>query len=221
MSVELFTISGSPFAWRVQLALEYKGVPYEARVLQVSKNEHRSPEYLAINPRGRVPALRDGELVVCDSLAILAYLERKHPTPPLFGATPAETARVWQTLLETVAAFDRLGDDYTVPIYYGRTVEEAAKIRAAVPALKTELASLDETLRWRTWLVGNAITAADLALYPMAKSLERATGKSAAAPFGLGFVPVADRYRNVARWMQRIEALPGYDRTYPPHWRTA
>ena len=106
-----------------------------------------------------------------------------------------------------------------MPIYFGRAIEEAAKIRAAVPALRAELARLDATLRDRTWLVGNAITAADVVIYPMLKSVERAAGKPGADAFGLGLVPVADRYRSLARWMRRIEALPGYERTYPPHWR--
>jgi glutathione S-transferase len=72
MGIEIFAISGSPFAWRVQLALEVKGVPYVTRILERSKGEHRAPEYLAINPRGRVPTLRDGDTVVCESIAILA-----------------------------------------------------------------------------------------------------------------------------------------------------
>jgi hypothetical protein len=53
----------------------------------------------------------------------------------------------------------------------------------------------------------------------MIKGAERAAGKPGADAFGLGILPVAERHRSLARWMQRIEALPGYDRTYPPHWR--
>jgi glutathione S-transferase len=219
VAIEVFMISGSPFAWRVLLALELKGLAYETRVLQISKNEQKAPEFLAINPRGRVPALRDGDTVVCESLAILAYLDRKYPTPPLFGATPAEAARVWQTVLESAGDFDRLGEDYTLPLYFGRATEEAAKLRAAIPALRAELVRLDTTLRERTWLVGNRVSAADIAVYPMVKAVERASGKPAADAFGLGFLPVAGRYPALARWMQRIETIPGYDRTYPPHWR--
>ena len=49
-------MSGSPFAWRVMLALEYKGLTYESRRKDPSKREHKSDDYLAINPRGKVPA---------------------------------------------------------------------------------------------------------------------------------------------------------------------
>jgi glutathione S-transferase len=219
MAIEVFMISGSPFAWRVLLALEVKGVPYEARVLQISRDEHRTPEFLAINPRGRVPALRDGDTVVCESLAILAYIDRRYPAPALFGETPAEAARVWQSVLENASDLDRAVEDFVTPLYFGRAVEEAARIRGAVPRLRADLARLDGTLRDRTWLVGGRVSAADVALYPMVKSIERASGKAGAADFGLGFLPVADRHPALARWMQRVEALPGYDRTYPPHWR--
>jgi hypothetical protein len=58
-SVETYWISGSPFAWRVLLTAEVKGIPYEERLLQASKGELKAPDFLAINPLGRVPALRD------------------------------------------------------------------------------------------------------------------------------------------------------------------
>ena len=58
-SVEIYWISGSPFAWRVLLTAEVKGIPYEEKLLQASKGELKTPEFLAINPLGRVPALRD------------------------------------------------------------------------------------------------------------------------------------------------------------------
>ena len=70
MALEFYWGSGSPYSWRVLLALEYKGVPYESHVLQFSKQEHKSPQMLRMNPRGRVPVLRDADFVVYESLAI-------------------------------------------------------------------------------------------------------------------------------------------------------
>jgi glutathione S-transferase len=219
MAIELFTISGSPFGWRVQLALEVKGLGYETRILEVSKGENRTPAYLALNPKGQVPTLRDGDVVVYESLAILAYLERKYPSPALFGETPAEAALVWQTLCELESTFERLLEDYTVPLYFGRAEAEAPKVRAAIAPLRAALERVEGQLRDRTWLVGNRPSAVDVTLFPMVKSIERASGKPAAGAFGLGFVPVVDRHPALARWMARVEALPGYARTYPPHWR--
>ena len=93
MAIEVFWGSGSPFAWRVLLALEAKGLAYQSRLLEFSKGDSKTPEFLALNPRGQVPVLRDGGYVVYESIAILAYLERKYPEPPLFGATPKKPAR--------------------------------------------------------------------------------------------------------------------------------
>ena len=111
MAIEVFWGSGSPAAWRVLLALEYKRLPYVSHVLQFSKQEHKSPQLLALNPRGRVPVLRDGEYVCFESLAILYYLDLKYPQPPIFGRTPEEAGTImrvgalqdWPELLNTCA----------------------------------------------------------------------------------------------------------------------
>src|SRR5690349_18889389 len=115
MAIEIFWLSGSPFAWRVMLALEVKGLPYQSRLLQRSTGELRSPEFLALNPRGQVPVLRDGEVVVRESLAILAYLDRQYPEPPLFGRTAPEAAAIWQEVMEAAAYIDRF-DDFVLPL---------------------------------------------------------------------------------------------------------
>jgi glutathione S-transferase len=86
--VEIYWISGSPFSWRVLLTAEVKGIPYEGKLLEASKGEHKTLEFLAINPLGRVPAIRDGNFTLHESLAIMVYLDRKYPNPPLFGRTP-------------------------------------------------------------------------------------------------------------------------------------
>ena len=74
MALEFYWGSGSPYSWRVLLALEYKGVPYESHVLQFSKQEHKSPQMLRMNPRGRVPVLRDGDFVVSTSRSPACFI---------------------------------------------------------------------------------------------------------------------------------------------------
>lgn len=58
-----------------------------------------------------------------------------------------------------------------------------------------------------------------MAIYPFIKSLLRAASKAAAAPLELGLLPFDARYPRLAAWMERVEQIPGYERTYPPHWR--
>ena len=100
MAIELYWGSGSPFAWRVMLTLEVKKLAYESKLLEFSKGEHKTPAYLQLNPRGKVPTLKDGDFAVYESIAIMAYLDRKYPEPPLFGKTAEETGLIWQTISE-------------------------------------------------------------------------------------------------------------------------
>ena len=60
MALELYWGSGSPFAWRVMLSLEVKRLSYESKLLEFSKGEHKSAGFLKLNPRGKVPVLKDG-----------------------------------------------------------------------------------------------------------------------------------------------------------------
>src|SRR5438105_10248703 len=100
MAIDVYWGSGSPYAWRVLLALEYKRLPYLSHLLQFSKQEHKSPQMLALNPRGRVPVLKDGDYVCFESLAILYYLDLKYPQPPIFGRTPEEAGTIMRVICE-------------------------------------------------------------------------------------------------------------------------
>src|SRR5260370_8967851 len=94
MALTLYWGSGSPFSWRVLLALEHKRLPYESQLLHFDKQEHQSPHMLKLNPRGRVPVLKDGDYVVFESFAVLYYLDVKYPQSPIFAATPADPAGI-------------------------------------------------------------------------------------------------------------------------------
>jgi glutathione S-transferase len=219
--MEIYWGSGSPFAWRVLLALEIKKIPYASRLLEFSKRQHKAPEFLALNPRGKVPTIRDGDFVLWESLAILAYLDRKMPEPPLFGRTPEETGRVWKTISEVVNYLEPPGYKVAGPIFFNKAEESAEEIRAGIEPLHAELNLMEATLSRSPWLAGDQISAADIVAYPLVETVLRAAGKDAAGSFDLGLLPVAEIYPAIAAWRERIQALPGYERTYPPHWRDA
>jgi len=80
--MQLYGAPQSPFVRKVRIVLEEKGLPYAMK--------GPAPE---LHPLGKMPSLRDGELVVPDSSVICAYLEKKHPSPPLYPEEPAELAR--------------------------------------------------------------------------------------------------------------------------------
>jgi len=219
MAIEIYLVSGSPYAWRVLLALELKKLEYQTRFLQMSDGSLKAADYLQLNPRGKVPTLKDGEYVVYESLAILAYLDRKYPSAPIFGETPEQAGAIWRVVSEYTAYMDAAVEELILPIYFGRAEQAADSIRHAAKTLRTELARFEASLGESEWLAGDRISAADLTVFPAVQSILRAASKDAAKPFELGFLPLSDGYPRLAAWTKRIEALPGYDRTYPPHWR--
>ena len=219
MALELYWGSGSPFAWRVMLTLEVKGLDYESKLLEFSKGENKSPEYLKLNPRGKVPTLKDGAFVVYESLAIMTYLDRKYPTPPLFGNSPEETGQIWRLISECESYLVSAGDKVVRPIFFGKGLDKVDEIHQAAQTIRQELTTVDEQLAHSNWLVGKQISAADISVFPLVQLLLRAASKEAAQPLNLGLLPFGQTFPNIARWVERIEALPNYQRTYPPHWR--
>jgi glutathione S-transferase len=219
--IEIYWGSGSPYAWRALLALEIKKIPYTARLIEFSKGQHKAPEFLALNPRGRVPTIKDGDFVLWESLAILAYLDRKMPEPPLFGRTAEETGRIWRAISEATDYLEAVGDRIVSPIFFNKATERAEDIRKAIEPLHAELKRMENALSGSRWIAGDSLSAADIVAYPMLETLLRAASKESAKAFDLGLLPIDKTYPAIAAWRDRIMALPGYERTYPPHWRTA
>jgi glutathione S-transferase len=217
MTLQIFWGSGSPYAWRVLLAAELKRIPYESKLLEFSKGDLKTPEFLALNPRGKVPVIRDGDFVLAESMAILAYLDRKVPEPPLFGRNAEEAGRIAHATSE----FESYVRESLVQLIRWvfsdkpRT-QEIDDLRAKAA---TDLAGLDARLARGPWLVGDAISAADLAWFPWMRTIIRAGARAEARTRELGLLTFTTDYPNIAAWIARIEALPGYDRTFPPHWR--
>jgi maleylacetoacetate isomerase len=93
--VKLYTHFRSSAAFRVRIALNLKGLAYEPVFVSFAKGEHRQPAYAAINPQALVPALiLDDGTRLNQSLAIIEYLDEKHPRPPLLPADSTAKARV-------------------------------------------------------------------------------------------------------------------------------
>jgi glutathione S-transferase len=219
MALELYWGSGSPFAWRVMLTLEVKGLPYESKLLEFSKGENKTPAYLKLNPRGKVPTLKDDDFVIYESLAIMVYLDRKYPEPRLFGATVEETGLIWRMICECESYFVPAGGKVVRPMFFGKGLDKVDEIQQAAQTIRQELMTIDGHLAQSDWLVGERISAADIAVFPLIQLLLRAASKEAAHPFNLRLIPLSQTYSSIAKWVSRIEALPNYQRTYPPHWR--
>jgi glutathione S-transferase len=221
MAIEVYWGSGSPFAWRVLLALEYKRLPYVSHLLQFSRQEHQSPQMLALNPRGRVPVLKDGDYVCFESLAILYYLDLKYRQPPLFGRTPQEAGTIMRVICEYQAYIEPHLTRIVRAVFDGDADLAGDAITAAMHAVASEARTIEGRLSKSDWIVGESCSAVDLVIFPGIQLLRRALEKPQAVELSARFMPVEVNYPALGRWLARVAALPGYQRTYPPHWRTS
>ena len=92
--MRLYTYFRSSASFRVRIALNYKGLAYEAALVSLPKGEHQAAAYKSLNPQALVPALVDDGERLIQSLAILEYLEERYPAPALLPKDPLERAYV-------------------------------------------------------------------------------------------------------------------------------
>lgn len=219
MAIEVYWGSGSPYSWRVLLALEYKRLAYTGHQLQFSRQEHKSPQILALNFRGRVPILRDGDYVVFESLAVLYYLDLKYPDPPIFGHSPEEAGVIMRVICE----YQSYAEPQLKQIFEAlsqpnerKTDDSATEVMHRVAG---EARTIEQRLAHSDWVVGESFSAADMVIYPDIRLLLRFLQRPKAHELAARFLPLEVNYPAIARWLDRVAALPGHERTWPPHWR--
>jgi glutathione S-transferase len=215
MSLTLYYGSGSPYAWRVQLALEHKALPYDLKVLSFSAGDTRKPEFLALNPRHEVPVLVDGDFVLYESNAIVEYLDEAYPGrgAPLFPGDARQRALIRRMVLEVDHHFDKATDDVMTQAFWKKPEErEPEKIVSGRKAVVEEIGMVTRAMKG-DYLAG-PLSAADFTLYPLVAALWRAQMKLPDLDADGMMTP------QLRAWKGRIEALPFFDKTIPPHWRS-
>jgi glutathione S-transferase len=199
--MKLYTHALSPFSGKVRVALDEKGVPYEEESLPITRQAilEKPKAMLDANPRGQVPTLIAGDLVLYDSTVILEWLEERHPEPPLLPGGVDERARA--RLLEdegdwlmNTAVMQLLAQTYRLS---DPALADAAELAAARCALLAAFDRLEGGLAdGREFLVGERFGVADLSMsFPV----------SFAAFFG---VPPTGAHPRLAAWLGRISARP-------------
>jgi glutathione S-transferase len=203
----------------VALALEYKGLPYNSHLLQFDRQEHKSPQMLAMNFRGRLPVVRDNDYVVFESLAILYYLDRKYPDPPIFGRTPEESGVIMRVICEYQSYAEPPLKQILSALQqrHERKPDEAST--EAMHRVAGEARTIEQRLARSDWVVGESFSAADMMIYPDIRLLLRMLQRPQAHELAARFLPMEVNYPAIGRWLDRVAALPGHDRTWPPHWR--
>jgi glutathione S-transferase len=216
MALVFYHGHGSPYSWRVWLALEQLRVPYELKVLSFSAGDTRKPEFVALNPRHTVPTVVDDGYALWESEAILGYLDERFAAgaPVLYPGDARSRARIRRLSREAqeylnIPGVDRIVDEY---FWKGDAPPDAAKLAEARECVARELEYFAKELRG-DYLAGNTPTAADLVLYPMVAYVKRITARKPESKL-TELIPEA-----LAKWAARIEALPYFEKTFPPHWR--
>jgi glutathione S-transferase len=101
--IKLYDFLPCPFGQKVRIVLAEKNLSYELALVDITKGEHRRPEFLRLNPYGRVPVLVDEDTVVYDSTIINEYLDDEYPDPPVLPRIEFSSLRAHSRLFEDFA----------------------------------------------------------------------------------------------------------------------
>ena len=189
----LFDNAISPFARKVRMVLDWKGLPYDV-VDGLDKRNH--DKLMAVNGRVEVPALTDGGVTIINSADIVAYLEHKYPAKPVYPADPAQRvrARAWERCADTVV--DAILVNLSYWLINLRADAMPAGLQAKAQAdLDQIYAAIERDLAGRDFLCGE-VSIADIALFPHLVSVQL---------MKVPYSPTA--HPNLAAWMKRLRML--------------
>ncbi len=151
---------------RVHWMLEEVGADYEFVQVEIMKGAHKQPDYLALHPHGRVPYFEDGEVKLLESGAALLYLADKYPEKKLAPSvdSPARAA-YYQWIVYAAATLDKPAVD----TYFHKVIFPAERRKPEIveehrPTLEAAMRVLESALKGKTWLLGDAFSAADVAV---------------------------------------------------------
>ncbi|RDV03487.1 glutathione S-transferase family protein [Undibacter mobilis] len=190
-----FYYSGAPNPMKVALFLEEAGLPYEAVPVDTRRGEQHKPEFLAINPNAKVPAIVDGDVTVFDSNAILLYLGEKTGKfmPPAGDKMRGELLSWLMFIASGVGPYS--GQSVHFRNYAPEKIEYA--INRYMYEAQRHYGIIDARLGKQKYMVGDTYTIIDMALWGWARLIPVALGESYWAKFP-----------NLKRLMDEINARP-------------
>ena len=189
--------------------LEEIGLPYEVHLVDFNKDDQKTPEFLSLNPNGKIPAILDPDgpggtpLPLFESGAILQYLAEK--TAKLL---PADAARKYQTIQWVHFQMGGIGPMFgQVGFFYkfgGREYEDKRPLERYVAESKRLLGVMEARLNGRQWIMDDEYTIADISMLGWVRNLIGFYGARELVAF--------DRFRSVATWLDRGLARPAVQR---------
>lgn len=194
MTVTIYGIAASRTMRPLWAALEL-GIDFKHEPVAFGETGSRKPDFLAINPNGKIPALKDGELVVFESMAIDWYLARKYDNGKgLAPRTAEEEAMILQWTFWAMTEVEKQIIEWAFNAFVWPAEKRSAKVAdAAMTSIQAPLKVLDRGLAGKEWLVGERFTLADLNVAAVMYRLLQAD---------LSHVP------NVQAWLRRCLERP-------------
>ncbi|MBN9435608.1 glutathione S-transferase N-terminal domain-containing protein [Bosea sp. (in: a-proteobacteria)] len=199
----------TPNGVKVSIMLEEIGLPYEPHTIDIGKNETWTPEFLSLNPNGKIPAILDPDgpggkpLALFESGAILVYLAEK--TGKLLPKDPAQRYETLQWVFFQMAAigpiFGQLGFFHR---FAGREYEDKRPRDRYANESKRLLGVLETRLAGRDWLMGSEYSIADVATLGWVRNL--------VGFYGAGELVEYDKLERVPAWLERGLARPAVQR---------
>lgn len=205
--MRLYTYFRSSAAFRVRIALNLKGLQYEAKFVHLPKGEHRAAGYAALNPQALLPTLEDGAARLNQSLAIIEYLEETHPEPRLLPQDPAARARVRALSLLVACEIHPLNNLRVLQHLRKQLGRDEAQVNAwyrhwVADGLEKLEAELAGDARTRKYSHGDSPSMADCCLVPQVFNAKR---------FDCELAP----YPAVMRVFEACMKLPAFDAAQP------
>jgi GST-like protein len=199
----------TPNGVKVSIMLEEIGLPYEPHTINIGKNETFTPEYLSLNPNGKIPAIIDPDgpggapLGLFESGAILQYLAEK--TGKLL---PADAARRYETIQWVHFQMSAVGPMFgQVGFFYkfaGSEIADKRPLERYVTESKRLLGVLERRLDRRQWIMDDAYTIADISLLGWVRNL--------IGFYGAREIVAFDTFGQVSAWLERGLARPAVQR---------
>jgi len=193
--IKLYDFKSSPNCQRVKVVLAEKNLPYEIVPVDLTKKEQKNPQYLQMNPYGKVPVLTDDSTVLYESLIINEYLEEKYPNPPLMPKDPAKKARGRILVDYGMAHFDSAYQKLRAELMKEAKEQSQPTIDGAKSDLKKLLQRFEDELGDQQYLLGD-FSLVDADLIPRFTRLE-----------GFGVLPDAALPR-LGKYLERMKARP-------------
>ena len=199
--MKLYDGGRAPNPRRVKIFLAEKGLTVPMEQVDLGKLAHKKPEYAAINPLQRVPALQlDDGTIITESIAICRYFEQLHPEPALFGTGPKDMASVemWERRIEfhLLAPISHIFRNSHPAMKEMEVPQVPAWAEANKPRIMDFLALLDRELGSRRYIVGERYTVADI------------TGMIAVDFLKPAKLEVSPALTNLKRWHSEVSARP-------------